>query len=317
MNDAPIHDHDFGKFQFTIQQFGKEGSNTKTNERSSVDLEYKLSYEVTRDNNGNKNGVLIRTKEMHMTHSNFLEDGMLYFDKRFTPKFRVISNAVIGGNASFDNGLMLQMSITSIDTRTCFVSVSDKTDAKSPWLLVDSLGNSRSDAGSETSFNGALWKASAGGWISNVIPIYGNGYTVFAGSIATKDLNVQYANNNGSYLYGDEVVLPNPSLRDIELSALDVDIVLDAISKIRITVFDRYTEGFISVDASSIAKKYDSNNELDSISSSIVYFLDDMCGITVIIKKVTGSKYGMNILGYCGTNSVVNDRFYLTQVDLL
>ena len=311
-SDAPLRDHDTGKFQITIQKFDANGI-TGT-ERSSVDLEYKFSYEAVRNSQGAISDVCIKTKEMHMTHPMFNNLGMLYFDKRMTPKFRVVSNAKLDGSNSFDNGLMLQMAITSCTSSLCFVSISDKTDAKSPWILVDSNGEERPSANTSTIFNGASWNSTEG-WISNIIPIFGNGYTIFEGAISAKDLNVQY--ENPSYLEGSETVITQPSYKDVPIVALNADMILESISNIRVHVFDRYKDCYITANANTLSRTY-SDGKVNSVTGMALYFLDDMCSLTVkISRESSNSECKLSLSGYCGTNSVANDRFYITGIDIL
>lgn len=334
MSDAPIADHDVGKFQFKIEQFNtatdasqtQPGSDPQT--RSSMDLELKFSYEPIRDENNAIVGLTMKVKEVHTSGTSFEEEGGAYFYKRFTPKFRIIANAIKTGETepNFNNGLMVQMALTSQVPTKCMIVVSDKTDAKSPWTLVDTLNNERYDDSDVSKFNDATWEsANANSIVSNVLQIYGNGYSIFRGAIDVTKFNCEYI--DPSYMYGNETVNDDTLNRGgnngmyLNLCALKPDIQIDAISKIRIRIYDRYTCGYIDAETSSLKEIRDSSgtnpSALTGVDGSIIYYMDDMCGISIQIRKVSTSIGSVRLLGFCGSNSAACSRFCLTGIDIL
>lgn len=324
MDSAPIPDHEIGKFQFVIQQFNTATSSIQTEPgadpmtRSSVDLEFKFSYEPVRNSNKEIVGIALKTKEVHMSHVSFETEGVSYFYKRFTPKFRVISGAKKIGETtpSFNNGVVVQMALTSQIPTKCLVVVSDKTAAKSPWTLIDSLNNERPDESDFCQFNGATW-SSEEGIVSNTVPVYGNGYSVFRGSLKMTEFNSEYT--RGSFLYGDEAI--SSQTTDLDICGLSPDIQLDAIKKIRIRVFDRHTCGYIETETSEIQQQRDLTSDdpskVSGIIGSVMYYLEDMCGLSIQISKPQNSAGTLKLVGYSGSNSAECDRFYLTGIDIL
>ena len=332
MEGAPMPDNEVGKFQFEIQHFTTNASltaptRTLPDRRSSFDLEFKFSYEAIRDiiteNGTTKNivtGIRIRDKEVHMTNPTFEEVGCAYFNQRLTPKFRVIGFAKnSAGVVDFNNGLMVQMSITSTISDYLAIRVSDKTAAKSPWTLVDSLNNERTDQSLQTTFNNCIWTLGEGK-ASNVIPVYGTGYSIFRGSIDVAAFNTEYS--NPSALNGDEATpLPtnvSQSGMHIVAAALKSELLLYAIKGLRVQIYDRHRGSVISAETSQVAKiEYDDELGLISVSGSIVYYLEDMCGMTVEVRILPESTRGsICLFGYCGSNSLENNRFALIGIDI-
>jgi hypothetical protein len=265
----------------------------------------------------------MRIKEMHMSGTTFEDEGGAYFYKRVTPKFRIITNAVKSGESTpnFNNGLMVQMALTSQVPTKCMVVVSDKTDAKSPWTLVDTLNNERYDDSDLSQFNGATWNSGTG-IASNIVQVYGNGYSIFRGAIDVNMFNSDYIDE--SQLYGDETVNEATLLRGgskgllLTLCSLKPDIQLDAISKIRIQLYDRHTCGYIEVETSALKEiRSEDAYALIGLSGSVMYYMDDMCGLSVQIRKIGDSLGSLRLLGFCGSNSAVCSRFCLTGIDIM
>ena len=318
MNNSPIPDNEVCKLQIEVQQFNQADAPSQTSPtsskiktRASLDLEFKFSYEPVRDNESKIVGVLVKTKEVHMSHPTFEDSGLLYFYQRLTPKFRIITNAVAIGETEpkFNNGIMLQMSLTSLTENHCFVSVSDKTAAKSPWTLVDSQNNERYDQSNETQFNNSVW-TSGTGITSNVKPVYGNGYAVFRGSIRMVDINTEY---------DDDAITPNTSESGgttIGTTILKSDLIPESVNGIRIRVHDRNNNSEIVAESTDLRYIADSAGILKSVEGYISYFMEDMCGIRIRIYIDELSNIKAAIEGYCGTNSAENDRFYLTGIDI-
>ena len=318
MDNSPIPDNEVCKLQMEVQQFNQADAPSQTSPtsskiktRASLDLEFKFSYEPVRDTESKIVGVLVKTKEVHMSHPTFEDSGLLYFYQRLTPKFRIITNAVAIGETEpkFNNGIMLQMSLTSLTENHCFVSVSDKTAAKSPWTLVDSQNNERYDQSNETQFNNSVW-TSGTGITSNVKPVYGNGYAVFRGSIRMVDINTEYDN---------DAITPNTSESGgttIGTTILKSDLIPESVNGIRIRVHDRNNNSEIVAESTDLRYIADSAGILKSVEGYISYFMEDMCGIRIRIYIDELSNIKAAIEGYCGTNSAENDRFYLTGIDI-
>ena len=323
MDSAPVPDHEVGKFQIQIQQMNSSTASIQTgpteavNSRTSRDLELQFSYEPIRNAVGAISRLVIRAKDMHMDTPAFEENGGLYGIKQLTPKFRVITNAVKLGETvpSFNNGVVVQMSIVSAAEYKYIVTVSDKTAAKSPWTLVDSLNDERDDASEFCQFNNATWSIGTGS-VSNIIPVYGTGLILWRGALPVTLFNEEYENQ--SAIYGSVETNSN-SLCIFDKQSIN-SIEYDAIKKIRVQVYDRHTCGYITAETAELQRIInDTGSNTVGVSGSIMYFLGDMCEISVKIydSSSTEHKNRISVCGYCGSNSVACDRFYLTGIVIL
>ena len=294
VDSAPTPDHEVGKLQIQVEQF-KTVSLPATKKRASLDLEFKFSYEGLRDANGLITGMVIKTKEVHMSHPTVDDSGLDYFTKRLTPKFRVVVTQV--DNANTIDKVMLQMAVTTIEPTQCMVVVSDKTAAKSPWILVDSLGEARPTITNPT------------GMVSNVIPVYGNGYSIYWGLVSMREFAPEYEPD--SHLYGSEEIRRGSNL---ELIINGTDLQLDAITAFRAIIYDRQTDQYLTAKTDALKLN---NGESQVLTGTLLYYFDDLCAMVVDLTKTSTNICSCRIVGLSGTNSLTTDRFYLTRFDVI
>jgi hypothetical protein len=235
--------------------------------------------------------------------------GVGYFIDRILPKFRVIWTNDI------ENGVMLQMSLTSHDGKDFHVRVMDRTGVNSQWILIDNKNALRPPAmvnsiESCVFPNGVVWLSTNGGKSTDSIPVYPEGYTVFVGSIPVSEID------KVTLTHSDPVdgVLPELVNNGYRITPLITgqDIELRHIRAVRVKVYDRVTGQFRYGDSIKI--------EVDDIASTLraaaIYFYEDMCAMEVEL-TMTENGYSMKLFSFTGTNSSVTDRFDLVQVDLL
>ena len=242
-----------------------------------------------------------------------------YFIKRVLPKFRLI------WCTNVQKGLMLQMSMTSSNITRFTVIVDDMTGAKSPWTLVDTVGEERPGTDNTTVeyytntavnygvYNSATqeysfdWK-SANGNSSNIIPLYPSGYTVFVGSIPVTSIEEE------TTIYTDAEFGDTPTDKvnggyTVEPIITGSDIDLAKVKAVEFKLFDRYTEKFI------ISRSQRLNCKNNVLLADTLYFVDDLCSVSCSLEHNNG--YIMKLFSRTGTNSLNNDRFNLVQIDLI
>ena len=257
-----------------------------------------------------------------------------YFVKRLLPKFRLIwcTNGYTEGGVQHpgtDRGIMLQMSMTSMSTQTFNVVVDDMTGAKSPWDLVDTLGEERpsNDTTSVEYYNNTFvkygdytedpstriktyrfdWK-SASDKKSSIVPLYPKGYTIFVGNIPIhliEELSVSHSDAETGTVPQELTagyVVPH------SITGTDID--LSKVKAVEFQVLDRLTEKYLIGRSQGVIA---SNTAL---SAEALYFVDDLCMLSCTL-TFNGTNYAINVKSKTGTNSLNNKRFDLVQIDLI
>lgn len=257
-----------------------------------------------------------------------------YFVKRLLPKFRLIwcTNGYTEGGVQHpgtDRGIMLQMSMTSMNTQTFNVVVDDMTGAKSPWDLVDTLGEERpsNDTTSVEYYNNTFvkygdytedlstriktyrfdWK-SASDKKSSIVPLYPKGYTIFVGNIPIhliEELSVSHSDAETGTVPQELTtgyVVPH------SITGTDID--LSKVKAVEFQVLDRLTEKYLIGRSQGVIA---SNTAL---SAEALYFVDDLCMLSCTL-TFNGTNYAINVKSKTGTNSLNNKRFDLVQIDLI
>lgn len=262
-------------------------------------------------------------------------------DTRLLPKFRYVGDAT--------KGLMLQMSIIGHRGIETLVRVTDRTSAKSPWVLIDSAGGARSVQNEDGLFpNGNTWTISPYAPPTE-LALYGDGYTVFSGAIpmsmvnygtgtflATPVRNAIYRFRNQteeeqSHLYGDPLVpresdtsgaFVNPQYEfimpyrlPIAMCVYSAAVLAANARRFRFVFADKETAQAVTVETDA-AWIYESTAYLSDVDKALdgaaVYYPDDLCLLRCRIGKT-----GIYLLSQTGTRSLDSDRFTLTRIDIL
>ena len=255
------------------------------------------------------------------------EDGLDYFQKRVLPKFRLLWMYTKDSDLNdVLSGVMLQMSMTSAYafTNPITVVVTDRTGAKSPWVLIDTQSEIRPSAGKsdnlETTFpNGVVWSSTAG-YKSPTVSMYPKGYTVCVGSVSISDFDVhaKYDPETGAE------VRPADTPITLDTVITGTDITVNEITRIRVRLYDRVTGQFITATSQHVSHSAAVVNGLPkyAVSADIMYFLEDLCSVTIQLEWSKNSAssnagtYVLKALAHTGTNSLNCERFDLVQIDV-
>lgn len=260
----------------------------------------------------------------HADIPTFENNSFEYFAKRLLPKFRLIwckegyteSQTTYPGT---DRGIMLQMSMTCQTNKKFTVIVDDMTGAKSPWTLIDTLGMERPSTdiqskdyytntavkyGDENLFD---WKAAID-HTSSVIPLYPNGYTVFVGSVPIdqiEEMSIEHSTpDTGTTPVEKEEGFYLPH------TITGIDIRPNKVKAIEFKVYDRLTQKYL------VGRSQEVITQNTSLSAEALYFMDDLCLVSCRL-TFSGSNYTIHVKSKTGTNSLINKRFDLVQIDLI
>ena len=288
------------------------------------DLDFFMNIKVVYDLDAE---VPLSIAVYHMDIPSFDRNGFPYFTKRIFPKFRLLwCSDALGSKPAADRGIMLQMSLTSVNTNTYGVTIEDMTGAKSPWELVDTHGEIRPSINHDptnieyytnTAVRYGNYEETSGtkvyyfDWKSSndyqfVVSVYPNGYTIFAGDIpinTIEEASVSYTDPE----FGD---LPQ------DLSGYDIvpvingsDIDLTKVKSVEFKVYDAFTEKTL------IGRSQELISQNTRLVAEAMYFTDDLCMLSCVIEHNNG--YSMKLLSRTGTNSLNNNRFSLVQINLI
>ena len=281
------------------------------------DMYFFMDIKISFDLNAANDDQILNISVYHCESPSFDKNFLDYFIKRILPKFRLIwiKNSV-------NKGIMLQMSITSQESTTINVTIEDMTGVKSPWYLIDSIGAPRpsgytndyvdygdcidvSDGISTSPQYEFMWRA--GNEQSNIVALYPQGYTVFAGNIPIEEIESESINYTDPEFGDIPSMLTGYNISPI-ITGSDID--LNQVKSVEFTVFDRIKQKYI------IGRSQKINCQNNVLSAEALYFIDDLCLISCMIDHTT-EKYTMKLFTRTGTNSLVSHRFDLVKIDLI
>lgn len=281
----------------------------------------------------------------------YAQDGLGMFEHRIVPKFRIVWN-----KEDINSGLILQMSISSVVASTTIVKVSDRTGSSSPWELTRSPGVSHPTTTTSTMLPGVYYTyttdtvvladtvyytKSGTGYIpvvltvgsaipvntyyenrgrfewnitdlqrskkSSELVVYDEAYTVWLGAIEMSYIeSLSYREGNDSE--NEKVYLDGMPIR---LTITGTDVNISQIKAFRFTAYDRFTKNLIIETSSQIKSETD-----QQLSGFAMYSIEDLCSLRLDI-KLSGDSYTGTVFSQTGTNSLVNNRFDLRQIEVL
>lgn len=321
--------------------------------------EFELKY--------NLNQGLLDIVDKRITSTSYDGDGVAYFNNRITPKFRIvyrsddihtptiITQSNIGdiilvdgvktlitsdnyqnyGGTEYDvvtnghnRGLVLQMSISGITSRTVNVNFYETSGISGIWSLVDSANLERPITTYETTLPGnsgdETWTAGVDGHeTTNTAILNDSDYTIFVGNIPIDVIdNLTYKRGTGNLEEADEDLIVDLNGMTVAHIIGNQDVDIDSIKAIRFTIFDRLTNKYL-VEETSQVNAYD--NKFNSIA---MYYINDLCSIECAIVREDQnlyvdevpeviSNYSVTVKSRSGTNSINNKRFDLRKIDLV
>ncbi len=261
---GPVESLGYGQFKLEIPSVGY-----------TVEFSLKYNTDATKPLSVNIDKITAMT---------YVKDGITAIANRICPRMRIVWNS-----SDLQNGIVLQMALTGLNTSSEFIKLTDMSGRNSAWELYLNTPN-RSNVTTTCSLpSGTTWATGTTGHLaSNVVSVITN-YTVWQGNIP------------GSLIDRTEVTLDNLVTSN--------DIKLDDVKGIQVTVYDRLTQSLITV------KSYDLIGTASLVSGYVLYYLPDLCGITVDITH--DSTYTLKVTGSSGTNSALVNRFDIRQIDVL
>lgn len=287
MDNAEVMAEDFGLFRIEIPELG-----------------YTTDVRLAYDTNGAEQ---LKVVTDFIESPSYDKDGIKYYSDRVLVKLRAI------WTSELLDGIMLQISITGGTTKQWRVKVSDMTSAKTPWILIDTEGAIRPAEDDPTPNekvifpNGAIWMDVAHN-ASEPVALFINGYTIFNGSIHIKHID------EGSRLHSDPEtgILPVEQEGWYKIKPIIVgkDIIPEQVKAMKFYLFDRYT-GKNLVGVSPTVE-----TTTNAVYASSVYYMEDMCAVTAHL-KLDNDTYWLELEAVTGTNSLDNDRFILTRIDVV
>lgn len=293
MSGAGVPSNGYGEFRIEIGQ-------------AELYLDIKVSYDTVSGD--------FKISTYHISAPTYAEYGSDYFSKRLMPKFRII------WNEDLDDGLMLQMTLSSSEVKPYTVRVLDRTGANSHWVLIDNQNGLRPNNSSGVSSelvcdfpNGKRWTTSTGNR-TDVVPVHPNGYTVYASTVdiaAIDDSSLTHSDDpeNGTVpteSKGGLVVAQ--SATGLRITGRDID--FKYVTGVRFEIYDKQTNSY------RYGVTHDIESVTDGIRAAAMYFYDDLCMIEATFEYVSNA-YTMRLNTRTGTNSLDANRFALTQIDLL
>ena len=312
--DAPVPTGCIGEFRITIQDAGYYA-------------DIRVTYNLNED-------IQLEVSSVHADVPSYEQDALNYFTKRILPKFRAIwctaDWTVDADNVrpGTDRGVMLQLSITSTDPTFLTIKIDDLTGAKSPWDLVDTLGEERPSkdnttieyyTNTEVRYGTFVlvdgkpqyifdWKSTID-YTSNVVALCPNNYTIFAGSIPIIDIDAATLSHWDPET--GELPTSNNGYRTAVPVITGTDVDLSQVKSVIFKIYDAFDDKYLY--GRSIQVKCQNN----TLIAGGMYFLEDMCMVSCGLDFDETSGYTMRLYARTGTNSLNNDRFSLVQIDLV
>lgn len=266
-------------------------------------IDGKMSYNVNVEN-------ALSIDVVHTHEPTFEYDGARYFDLRVVPVFRILWNGKPADGLSpnyLNDGIVLQMKILGNSNRSVNVRIHDRTGADSPWTLVDSRGLARTNATTATAYPGTTlrtWASTtATDKSSNEVTLHHRGYTIFAGQIPVSIIEeASYTLANGELPEEGTGIGLTPV---IDSTAME----LSTVKAIRFKIYDRKTGNYLIEESTQIRI---TDNTIYAVA---MYYISDMCSIEC--KLSYDETYSLTVRSTSGSNSLLNNRFDLVQIDLI
>lgn len=282
----------------------------------------------------------------------YMQDGLDMFNHRVVPKFRIVWNT-----NDINSGIVLQMAIGSVVNAVTTVKVQDRTGSSSPWELMKADTLFHDETSNTTTLPGVYYTYTTDTTVVAGTTYYiktGNTYTPATLTVGSAiPLNTYYQNRGkfvwlatGTNGYGksDELVVYDDAytvwLGVVEMSYVDSlsyrvgsdeedirvqldgmpvrlsvagnDVNIGQIKAFRFTVYDRYTKNLFIETSSQIKSETD-----QQLSGLAMYYIEDLCSIRLDLSQSSEGEYTGTVYAQTGTNSLVNNRFDLRQIEVL
>ena len=294
--------------------------------------DFTLSYDLI----NNK----LKFSDVTVQSSSYDVTGLDHFTNQVIPKFRLVYR-----DNDISAGIVLQMSINSRVADTVEVSLTDCTGTSSIWTLIDTNKAEHPNTELTTTLadGTTIWvdpdkypNNNNGSKKTAEVSLLPREYTAWVGSVAISTIDAVsdrfvVDDSASNKLHGiwetSEAATSFVEGTGLKLTNLinNGDIGIEQIHGVRVYVYDRYAKQ-MRIEESTL-----NNNTGNTFSGAVVYFVEDMCGLvcklTETISDVTPTstvsndriinKYSLVVFSTTGTNSQLNDRFDLKQIDLI
>lgn len=275
--------------------------------------------------------IMLSDVSVHGT--TYEDNGMSHFDTRIVPKFRIVYDT-----SDINHGLILQMSINGKTAGDVQVTFYDKTGSATVWDVIDTGGEKHPNTETSTTLpDGTEWVSGQGtAAVTNTVSVLGENYTTWVGTVNVKDIeDASYERGEAKTFMDNTWVVDGTEAGDyserpfIDKEGLTVshlinnnDIDISQVRGIKVKVFDRYKNQVIEESSNQVVELQ------DRVEPIVMYYIQDLCAISCSLTQKnqqvsaknslrTITNFTLVLKSQTGTNSLINDRFVLQQVDLL
>ncbi len=272
----------------------------------------------------------ISLSEVSVHGSTYEDDGLSHFNTRIVPKFRIVYD-----KTNINHGFILQMSINGKVPGDIQVVFYDKTGSGTVWTVIDSAGEHHANTETKTTLpDGTPWLVSqANSAVTNTVSVLGERYTTWVGTVNITDIEkVSYKKGDVATTTSDTIwivdsgVSEDPFIDDVGMTVNHTinnnDIDISQIRGIKVKVFDRYKNQVIEESSNQVIELQ------DRVEPIVMYYIQDLCAISCSLTQKnrqvsanssmrTITDFTLILKSQTGTNSLINDRFVLQQIDLL
>ena len=281
----------------------------------------------------NMNSGKIMLSDVSVHGTTYEDNGMSHFDTRIVPKFRIVYDS-----SDINHGLILQMSINGKTAGDVQVTFYDKTGSATVWDVIDTGGDKHPNTETSTTLpDGTEWVSGQGtAAVTNTVSVLGEHYTTWVGTVNVKDIeDASYKRGEAKTFMDNTWVVDGTEAGDyserpfIDKEGLTVshlinnnDIDISQVRGIKVKVFDRYKNQVIEESSNQVVELQ------DRVEPIVMYYIQDLCAISCSLTQQnrqvsaknslrTITNFTLVLKSQTGTNSLINDRFVLQQVDLL
>ena len=281
----------------------------------------------------NMNSGKIMLSDVSVHGTTYEDNGMSHFDTRIVPQFRIVYDT-----SDINHGLILQMSINGKTAGDVQVTFYDKTGSATVWDVIDSGGEKHPNTEISTTLpDGTEWVSGQGtAAVTNTVSVLGEHYTTWVGTVNVKDIeDASYKRGEAKTFMDNTWVVDGTEAGDyserpfIDKEGLTVshlinnnDIDISQVRGIKVKVFDRYKNQVIEESSNQVVELQ------DRVEPIVMYYIQDLCAISCSLTQQnqqvsaknslrTITNFTLILKSQTGTNSLINDRFVLQQVDLL
>ena len=182
--------------------------------------------------------------------------------------------------------------------------------------------------------DGTQWITSqASSVVTNTVSILGEHYTTWVGTVNVTEIeNTSYTRGDAAvttdntWVVDDDTPSEDPFIDSTGMSVNHLinnnDINIDQVRGIKVKVFDRYKNQVIEESSNQVIELE------DRVEPIVMYYIQDLCALSCVLTQKnrqvsakgsmrTITDFTLTLKSQTGTNSLMNDRFVLQQIDLL